>query len=98
MPLPERQNDHIDTMMVGSLVQQVEIEVLLGLCEMLADRAGIQRIDNLSIREWFQREKVAQMDNTLIGLEDTNPALAAKFQTIVDDCKQRLSKKSSDGK
>ena len=83
--------------MVASLVQQVEIEVLLGLCDMLARRAGIQNIDDVSIPEWFQREKVAHMEKTLIGLEDTDPALAAKYQTIIDDCKTRLSKKSQGG-
>jgi len=83
-------NDYIDTMMVSSMVQQAETEVLLSMCEMLARRLGIDKIDGLTLTDWFQREKVSRMDVMLIELEDKNPALAAKFQKIVDDCKKRL--------
>ena len=80
--------------MVTSMVQGAETEVLLELCQILARRLGIQEIDGLPLIAWFQREKVARMDSMLIGLEDRSPALAAQFQTIIDDCKRRLDKKS----
>jgi len=81
-------------MMVSSMVQQAETEVLLDLCLRLAERLGIREIDGLPLVDWFQREKVARMDGMLIDLEDTSPAIAAQFQTIIDACKKRLDKKS----
>ena len=96
MAPPNEQYDYIDTMMVASMVQQAETEVLLALCEMLARRLGIDKVDGLALIDWFQRQKVSRMDGMLTGLEDSNPALAAKFQKIIDDSKKRLGMKSSD--
>ena len=82
-------------MMVTSMVQGAETEVLLGLCQLFARRLGIQEIDGLPLVDWFQREKVARMDSMLIGLEDKDPGIAAQFQSVIDDCKRRLGEKSS---
>ncbi len=93
MPPPDNPERLIDTVMVTGMVQGAETEALLELCQVLARRLGIREIDGLPLIDWFQREKVARMDSMLIDLEDKNPALAAQFQTIIDDCKRRLGDK-----
>jgi hypothetical protein len=97
MSPPENPEKLIDTMMVTGMVQGAETEALLELCQVLARRVGVHEIDGLALIDWFQREKVARMERMLIDLEDKNPAIAAQFQSIIDDCKRRLGEKSSGG-
>ena len=80
----------VDRLMAGSLVQQAQIDVLLSLCRSLGERIGVTEIDRLPLVDWFQREKLAQVETMLIQFEDKNPGVAACLQGIVDESQRRI--------
>jgi hypothetical protein len=86
----EELSQSIDALMGGSLIQQAEIEILLSLCRQLAERLGIDPFHGLSAVDWFQREKLAQLEATLIEMEDKNPTTAAYLQQIIDESRKRI--------
>lgn len=71
-------------MLANSLVQQAQIDVLLFLVRALAERLGVTQIDDLSIMDWFQREKHAQLEAILLHFEDKDPGVAAFLQNLID--------------
>jgi hypothetical protein len=92
MKQPDNPEDEIrspDSIIVRGLIQQASFEGILELCKKIAAQAGITEIDGLPVYSWFQKMKLEKLDELLIGLEDCDPALAAKFQAKIDEIKRR---------
>jgi hypothetical protein len=83
----------VNRLLAMSLTQQAQIEILLTLVEEIGRKNGVSEIDGLSIREWFQKTKLAAVDRMLIEEEDKNPAVAAFLQKIMDESDRRLGGK-----
>ena len=71
-------------LMVGQLLVKTDLDTLLLLCQELAQRAGVEAIEGLSVVEWYCRERLRRLDELLFALEDDNPAEAAILQERID--------------
>jgi hypothetical protein len=74
----------VDRLLASTVLQQAQIDNLLTLFEFLAKHLGLNMLDGLSIRDWFQKEKVDQTERILIDFENQNPAAAALLQSFID--------------
>ena len=77
--------DIVDRLLASNVLQQAQIENLLTMFEFLGKHVGLKTLDGLSIRDWFQKEKVDQTERILIHFEDKNPAAAALLQNFIDE-------------
>ncbi len=74
----------LDGLQAGSLIQAAQIDNILTLLELFGKHLGVEVIEGLSIRDWFQKEKEDQVERILIHFEDQDPGVAAFLQQIVD--------------
>jgi hypothetical protein len=77
--------DIVDRLLASNVLQQAQIENLITLFEFLGKHVGLSTIDGLSIRDWFQKEKVDQTERILIHFENQNPGAAALLQLFIDE-------------
>ena len=80
----------VERLYADSICSTVQIEALLYLCRVLGERVGFKEVDGLPILEWFQRNKLAQVQKELLRLENASPAFAARLQAIFDATLKRL--------
>ena len=80
----------VDTLMVNIVVQGASIEALFSLCRSIAQRGGISEVDGTPIEDWFQQQKLLQLEAALIGIENKTPSYAALLQSIVDESRSRI--------
>jgi hypothetical protein len=74
----------LDSHQAISLWQIAQIDSLLTLAERVCKHVGINEIEGLSIRDWFQKEKIEQLERILIHFENQDPGVAASLQNILD--------------
>lgn len=83
----------VDSLMASALISQVQAELLLSLIETVAGRTNCTQIDGMPLRDWFQKQKVEQLQKALIAIEDSAPAAAAHLQKQIDESERRLREK-----
>jgi hypothetical protein len=79
----------LDQLQAGSIIQQAQIDNLLTLIDFFGNHLHLKELDGRSLRDWFQKEKIDQVERILIHFEDLNPGAAALLQRFVD---KKLSK------
>ena len=79
----------VDRLMANVAVQGASIEALLFLCRDLAQKGGIAEIDGLPIDAWFQQQKLLQLEEALLSIEDHDSGYAALLQSIIDESRKR---------
>jgi hypothetical protein len=87
---PENLKPVVDRLMATIAIQGASIEALLLLCRRIAQRSGTSEIDGLPIDDWFQRQKLLQLEDVLIHTESREPGYAALLQSIVDESRSRI--------
>ena len=90
MDEPESLQPTVDQLMASVAVQGASIEALLFLCRSVAQRSNVSEIDGLPLDDWFQRQKLLQLEEVLLRIEDRNPGYAALLQSIVDESRKRV--------
>jgi hypothetical protein len=93
MEQKDNDSNSIARLMAMSTVQQAEIEVLLFMVEKLMKQQGVFGIEGIPFVDWFQKEKLKQLESILIQIEDKDPASAAYLQAIIDASKRRRGDK-----
>jgi hypothetical protein len=86
----------IDSLTASTLLGQIQSEVLLALVKEVAKRTGLTQLDGQPLRDWFQKEKLAQLQRALIQIEDSSPGVAAYLQKQVDDSERRIKEKGGE--
>jgi len=75
----------IDQLLAANVVQSAQIDNLLALVVLIFERLGLTALEGLSVRDWFQKEKMDQIERILIHFEDKNPSVAALLQQMLDN-------------
>jgi hypothetical protein len=71
----------IDQLLVGQIVVQAKFETMFVLLETIAKQQGIEKIEGLPLREWFEADRKERMLNLLIKMGDDlgNPSYVARL-------------------
>jgi hypothetical protein len=77
--------DEIEHILTSQEITTARIDVLEHLIGVLCSRIGIQNLDGMSIRDYFQSEKFAQLERIMIGYENQNPTVAAYLSNLIDE-------------
>ena len=57
---------------------------LLGVTLAIAKHIGLNELDGLPIQNWYEKQRLAELEKFLIEVEDADPALAAALQQQID--------------
>lgn len=83
------------TLTLTTLIQEVEIDTLVSLCEALAAQQGIEKVGGLSIREWVQQQKASRIEEMQKQFLTTDQDMAAKLKSVLEECRKPVGE---DGK
>jgi hypothetical protein len=83
------ENKNLVEMTIINLAHQASIETIFDFCVIVSKQLNLKEIDGKPVDKWLTERKMERMESILIQLEDADPALAAKFQKVVDDSRKR---------
>ena len=86
----------VDALTASVLLGQIHSEVMLTLLEEVAKRSGMTQIEGQSIRDWFQKTRLTELQSALIKIEDSSPAVAAYLQSQFDESERRIKEKGGE--
>ena len=78
----ELENVKLD--MVSRILSETRQRVLEDLILLIADKAGVEQIEGLSLRDFLHQRHCALIEKMMISLGDKNPAVAAILQEHID--------------
>lgn len=76
--------DEIENLTVVGVVATARIDVLEHLIGVLCSKLGVKDLDGMSVQDYLQSEKIAQLERILIHFEDQNPSAAAYLSIKVE--------------
>ena len=82
-------NKNLAEMTLVNLAHQASIETIFDFCVIVSKQINLKEIEGIPAETWLTQRKMERIQSILIQLEDSDPALAAKFQKFVDESKKR---------
>jgi len=80
--------DMLDTLAASYAVMGSHVQAVEALAVRLCEQNAVS-LDGLPAKEWLKQQRVAALEKSLIGLENQNPAVAARVQVLLDSLKRR---------